>query len=131
MNPWILLVAALAVPNPLLTPGATRPLTLQQVCETAWGRDQRFVSEAMKKHVAAAYGVRWEDRAQYEFDHLVPRSLGGADNILNLWPQPLGEAKRIKDPLEVRLGNMVCRGELTLAAAQKQMRTWGRDQGDR
>lgn len=126
----ILLALALAVPNPKLTPGVTRPLTLQQVCSTKWGKDKRFVSDAMKLHVATAYGIKWEDRDQYEFDHLIPRSLAGADNILNLWPQPLAEAKQIKDPLEVRLGKQVCRGELTLAAAQQQMRQWGRSQGE-
>lgn len=120
-----LLVMALSVPNPDLTPGLTRQLPKAVVCSTKWGLDRRFVSTAMKKHVASAYGVPWEKRAFYEFDHLIPRSIGGADDVLNLWPQPISEA-RIKDRREVQLNKDVCAGRITLEAAQQEMKRWGR-----
>ncbi len=103
--------------NKDLTPGMTRSLTVETVCSTKWGLDRRFVTIAMKRHVAAAYGVPWIDRICCEFDHLIPRSLGGADNILNLWPQPWPEAKQ-KDHLEIVLGQLVCAKRLSLKEAQ-------------
>jgi hypothetical protein len=95
----LLLLALLARPNLNETPGLVRPLSRVAVCSTKWGLDRRHVTDAMKKRVAYAYGVRWADRGRYEFDHLVPRELGGADDERNLWPQPLAEA-RVKDQEE-------------------------------
>lgn len=117
---WLLVLALAgpARPDRHLTPGAVRELSLKTVCETRWGVDRRFITETMKRHVAAAYGVPWARRGRYEFDHLVPRSLGGDDVESNLWPEPLGEARHLKDPLEVRVGKLVCAGEVTLSEAQ-------------
>jgi hypothetical protein len=112
------------VPNPVLTPGAVVPkITLQTICTTKWGLDHRFVTVNMRRHVLAAYGVAWADRDQVELDHLIPRSIGGADDILNLWPQPWADAHR-KDVREVALWRAVCKGTITLAAAQAEMRGW-------
>src|SRR2546425_5639940 len=97
-----LLLLLLAVPDPQLTPGVARPLTRQHVCTMRWGRDARHVTTKMKQKVAAAYHVPWSQRARYEFDHLIPRELGGDDVIENLWPQPIYEAKHVKDPEENR-----------------------------
>jgi hypothetical protein len=105
-----------------LTPGVVRPMTAAEVCSIAWGTDRRFVTERMKQHVATVYGVAWKSRAKYEFDHLIPRSLGGADDVLNLWPEPLAEAKRLKDVLEVKLWKLVCAHELRLVDAQEWIR---------
>ncbi len=122
----LLLLASAAVaqdrPNPDLTPGAVRPLTLGTVCTTRWGVDRRHVTTAMRRHVFAAYGIPWERRADYELDHLVPRSLAGADDILNLFPQPWPSARK-KDRLEVALGKRVCAGTMTLPQAQRAFRT--------
>lgn len=126
-----LLLLLLARPDPAVTPGVVRPLTTAQVCQTRWGHDRRHVTAAMKRHIAAAYGRR---RAMIvgsrrgpccEFDHLIPRSLGGADDVRNLWIQNWAEARR-KDRVEVALHRAVCRGDLPLAEAQRQMRRWGR-----
>lgn len=112
--------AARIRPDAAHTPGLTRALTRQQVCGTKWGKDRRAVTLAMKRHVAAAYGVPWAEHAKYEFDHLIPRELGGADDERNLWPQPWDgpTGARAKDRLENRLHRAVCAGELTLDSAQ-------------
>jgi hypothetical protein len=125
---WIAAVLAVglsvAVPDPHLTPGAVRPLTHRQVCTTKWSRDERHVTVRMKREVATRYGLPWPTRG-YVYDHLIPRELGGADVVDNLWPQPRSEAKHIKDPEENRLHRAVCRSEISLEDAQAQMRTWG------
>ena len=120
------LVAQLvALPDAALTPGTVRLLSKEEICATKWGLDRRLVSLRMKQHVARAYNIQWAERDQYEFDHLIPRSLGGADDILNLWPQRWAEARK-KDAQEVRLSRAMCRNEVSLRAAQTQMRRWGR-----
>jgi len=121
----LVLALALTLPNPEQSPGVTRPLSTTQVCTTRWGLDRRHVTVAMKRRVARAYGIPWADRRAYEFDHLIPRELGGADDVRNLWPQPIAEA-RVKDRQENRLHRDVCAGRLSLAAAQREMRLWGR-----
>jgi hypothetical protein len=110
-------------PDPKLTPGAARPLTKQQVCSAAWGKDARHVTPAMKVIVATEYKLKRSDIVAYghgsccEFDHRLPRSLAGADSVANLWPQPWVEAKQ-KDRLEDWAGHQVCTGKMTLKDAQ-------------
>jgi hypothetical protein len=125
-----LLVLQLALPNRALTPGVVRPLTTAQVCATRWSKDARHVTETMKREVATRYGLTRRDITARgrgpccEVDHVIPRELGGADDVLNLQPQPWREAHR-KDVDENRLHRAVCAGTITLAAAQQAMRQWG------
>jgi hypothetical protein len=129
----LLLTAASAgdLPNTRLTPGAVRPLTHKTICSTIWSRDRRFVTARMKLQVYRSYGmIGPKDKAcvpdahgrRCEIDHLIPRSLGGADDVKNLWPQPFGtkpwNAAR-KDRLEVRLSKDVCSGKIKLVTARR------------
>lgn len=111
-------------PNHVLTRGLTRDLSLKTVCETRWGVDRRKVTLSMKRRVFAAYGLPWASHALYEVDHLIPRSLAGADDTVNLWPQawagPYGAHQ--KDHLEIILGKLVCNGSMTLEFAQEAIR---------
>jgi hypothetical protein len=117
------MMAYLLAVNLVFTPGLVRPLSTAQVCATKWGLDRRFVTVSMKQYVAGLYGVPWENRRQYEFDHLIPRELAGADDVRNIWPQLLAEARE-KDKLENALHRQVCAGLVTLRAAQAQMKAW-------
>ena len=48
--------------TPKLTPGAIRhDLSKKEICATKWGKDQRYVTEKMKREVYHAYA------------HLMPR----------------------------------------------------------
>jgi hypothetical protein len=114
-----ILIVGPFVPNPTLTPGATVPGV--NVCGTKWGLDRRHVTPAMRHSVFAAYRVPYEKHALYELDHLIPRELGGADDVANLWPQPWPDAHK-KDRLENALHRLVCTGALPLADAQAQIR---------
>lgn len=128
---FALLAALPAQPNFAVTPGVARPLTKIQVCATAWGKDARHVTAAMKKQVAENYGLEPDRIVGYgkgpccEYDHLISRELGGADDVKNLWPQPWVDAKK-KDALENSLHRDVCVGTITLGDAQKRIVNWGR-----
>ena len=121
-------LSAQARPDPVLTPGVARPLTQVQVCAVKWGKDARHVTAEMKVIVATSYGLKRADVVAYgkgpccEFDHLISRELGGADDVKNLWPQPWAEAKK-KDQLENWLHVQVCSSKMTLADAQQQIAT--------
>jgi hypothetical protein len=130
---WCFSVAAFAgpLPDPTLTPGVTRDLTLGKVCNTRWGRDSRAVTASMKRQVYASYhmvphsGECALSPRGCEIDHLIPRELGGADDVRNLWPQPYGGPCNAidKDRLENRLHRMVCAGEMPLEDAQRAIAT--------
>jgi hypothetical protein len=120
------LVLALVL-NVVLTPGVARPLTTAEVCATRWGRDHRHVTPAMRRIVLHAYGRRPPRKGHKgccELDHRIPRELGGADVVANLWAEPWPDAHR-KDREENRLHAAVCAGTLTLAAAQAAILRWG------
>ncbi len=120
----LLLLAGPIRPNPVHTPGVVRDLTQQTICTTRWGVDRRMVTQAMKRQVFKNYGIPWADHGLYEVDHLIPRSLGGADAVANLWPQAwAGDyGARKKDVLEQKLGRKVCNGEITLTSARKSLK---------
>jgi hypothetical protein len=136
----VLAILILGPVAPTATPGVVDPtVTPAAVCSTRWGTDARHVSEAMKQAVARRYGVRYPairaghrltaaeraQRAKWEIDHLIPRELGGADDVDNLWPQPIADA-HVKDRRENALHRAVCGGAVSLEAARAEMRAWGK-----
>jgi len=113
--------AQVAMPDPQLTPGATRPLTTKQVCTIKWGRDERHLSQSTKKQVCVAYGITSGcPGPKWELDHSKSRELAGSDDRKNIWPQPIKEA-RMKDRLENLLHKKVCAGEISLPEAQREI----------
>lgn len=93
-----------------LTPGLTRDLTVTKICKTKWGQDARAVTAAMKQHVIDAYNLdvkscpltslKGKRVRRLEIDHLIPRSIGGADDVQNLWPQCYEQVKPDKSQQE-------------------------------
>ena len=122
------------MPDPRLTPGVVRPgLTKAKICAIKWGKDERHVSEAMKKQVFTAYGYSGNDdpkcvpagKRRCEIDHLISRELGGADEVANLWPQSYGTSPWnavLKDKLENRLNKEMCAGQITLREARQWLK---------
>jgi hypothetical protein len=109
------------LPDPKLTPGDVFPdATKDDVCTPGWSSEHRHVTESMRDQVYSEYG-RTRGPGCCEVDHLIPLELGGSNDIKNLWPQPddprPGDAE--KDSLENDLHARVCRGEISLADAQK------------
>jgi hypothetical protein len=110
-------------PRANLTPGATLPLTKAQVCAAAAEQSIRAVPISLQREVLAMYGVKKAAEA-YEVDYLITPELGGATDIRNLWPEPYYDTAwnaHVKDQLEERLHEMVCRGDVDLATAQQDI----------
>ena len=117
------------LPKAQLTPGAADArLTAAKLCAAQFTtRDERHVTQATKRRVCAAYGIRTgcPGRA-YEIDHLISIELGGAESPENLWPQPADAIDvigfRTKDKVENAAHRAVCAGRISLEDAQQGIR---------
>ena len=109
------------LPDPKLTPGATLPVTPQDICVPGYSRKVRNVPAGVKRQVYAEYGITRHKPGDYEVDHLISLQLGGSNSVRNLWPQSFRTRPwnaRVKDALENRMHADVCRGRVGLASAQ-------------
>lgn len=80
-----------ALPDRALTPGdALAGVTVEQLRQPGYSRHARHISVELRRQVLAEYGIAWEERRDYELDHLVSLSIGGSNDIKNLWPEPPG-----------------------------------------
>jgi len=116
-------VPARSVPDVSLTPGATILASRNQVCSGA-NPNNRSVPASLQRKVFEEYGIPGAKSVAYEVDYLITPALGGADDIHNLWPQSYSETvwnARVKDALEDRLHDLVCRGQIDLATAQRDI----------
>jgi hypothetical protein len=125
-----------ALPNARLTPGAVNPAVTQAdihstICARGYTRSIRppeRYTERLKRRQIREYGYRDRKLWHYEEDHLISLELGGSPTSpRNLWPEPHkvagGWGSYTKDRLENRLNHMVCRGEISLARAQRMIAT--------
>jgi hypothetical protein len=113
-----------AVPDPRLTPGVARPVSLQEVCTKNMSDDAQLLPASLRKAVLEEYGVDPAVSRDYQLDYLISPQLGGTDNIRNLWPEPQSSTSwnvQAKDALENRLHQLVCRGAVDLATAQHDL----------
>lgn len=114
-------VEARAIPDRTLTPGATLPVTREDVCSAGIPSQAAMISEPVARQVFAAYGISHPSPRAYELDYLITPALGGDNDIRNFWPQPYRSTiwnAHYKDALEDHLHRLVCEGNLELATAQ-------------
>ncbi|MFD3499446.1 hypothetical protein [Streptomyces sp. NPDC058678] len=121
------------------TPGAISPAVTQSnlastICRkggyTSGIRPSTSVTGKEKKLNAASYGYTGR-MGDAEYDHLISLQLGGDPNdYRNLWVEPADPGHRSgagvnnkKDPVETKLHTAVCKGTVSLAAAQKTIVT--------
>lgn len=115
------------LPNSSLTPGAIRPVSLNEICSIPENDDlDPKVSLSTEMAVLKEYGLPSDPSAahKYQIDYLVNPQLGGTDDIRNLWPQPYSSSgwnARAKDALEQHLHQMVCSRTVNLAVAQREL----------
>lgn len=113
-------------PDWRLTPGATIPVTADEVCGSDASKYVPAVPVSLKRKVFELYGVAPPQPDAYEVDYLITPELGGATDIRNLWPEPYHDTlwnAHVKDQLEDRLHRMVCHGDVDLATAQRDIST--------
>ncbi len=112
------------VPDRNLTPGATRAVTIGDVCSIAHEDVVREVPTSMREEIFHEYGIVNAHAQDYEIDYLIAPGLGGAEDIHNLWPEPYTSTTwnaHVKDDLEERLHQMVCAGKVDLSTAQNDI----------
>ena len=83
----------------------------------------RNVTNQEKIQIGASYGIKPADFSKYEFDHLIPLSIGGNNTPKNIWPQPLGEAHE-KDKAEFAAYKAISSGGVSQMEAIKQVLIW-------
>jgi hypothetical protein len=118
--------AAMTVPNRNLTPGATRTVSVSEVCSMPHEEVVRDVPGSLREQVFREYGIANPQPQDYEIDYLIAPGLGGAQDIHNLWPEPsmaVAWNAHDKDALEERLHQLVCDGKLDLPTAQQAIAT--------
>ena len=116
--------------NPLpvmgLTPGATRAVSLESICNLQEPEANLPVDASLERQVFSEYGLPLSSRDAYEVDYLITPELGGATDIRNLWPEPYATTDwnaHVKDALESRLHELVCQGKMQLSTAQNEIAT--------
>ena len=113
-----------AEPNRRLTPGATRSVTIGDVCSIPHEEVVSEVSPSLRQQVFREYGIANARPDDYEIDYLIAPGLGGVEDLHNLWPEPSTDSTwnaHVKDALEEHLHEMVCAGKLDLSTAQRDI----------
>ncbi|MEV0743447.1 hypothetical protein AB0I51_47790 [Streptomyces sp. NPDC050549] len=125
--------------DPKCTPGAISPAVTQSnlkstICRkggyTSGIRPSTSVTGKEKELNAASHGFTGR-MGDAEYDHLISLQLGGDPNdYRNLWVEPADPGHKkgsgvnnAKDPVETKLHTAVCKGKVTLAAAQQAIVT--------
>lgn len=116
-----------SLPNRALTPGMTRPVSVEEVCAEGDDDLDPEVPASRQEAVFREYGIAMDHSAQdFQVDYLISPQLGGTDDVRNLWPQSYKETAwnaRAKDALERHLYQMVCDRKIDLAEAQREIAT--------
>ena len=113
-------------PDGSLTPGATRQVTMSEVCASPREEVIGEVSVSLRQEVFEKYGIFNARPDDYEIDYLIAPGLGGTEDVRNLWPEPYYARvwnAHVKDALEERLHELVCSGQLDLSTAQHDIAT--------
>jgi hypothetical protein len=115
------------LPDSRCTPGAIRAgVPLATICAFGYSRSVRppeSFTEPLKLAQMRAYGLPGSP-SDYEEDHLVPLSIGGAPrDPRNLWPEPRTGPNNAeqKDQLETWAARMACAGRIPLGRVQHGM----------
>jgi len=122
------------LPDTKLTPGAINPDVNQSnieatICKRGWTSTIRppvSYADQLKVGQIGQYRYADTDPAHYEEDHLISLGLGGDPlSPKNLWPQPNSGKWNfdMKNKLENVLNKLVCARRMTLAEAQREIRT--------
>ncbi|MEO8071592.1 MAG: zf-HC2 domain-containing protein [Acidobacteriota bacterium] len=113
-----------ALPVAAFTPGATVNVSVAELCGSAASPSRRVLPASMRLEVVRAYGMQDVSADDYELDYLITPELGGAPVAANLWPERYSGHRwnaGVKDQLESLLPELVCKGEIDLQTAQRDI----------
>lgn len=116
------------MPDRTCTPGTINPNVTQQnlkdtVCKPGYSSEIRppvSYTNKLKTQLIKSYGLTGKS-SDYELDHLIPLSIGGAPkDPKNLWPEKWTgkNSAKAKDAIEDKTHRELCKGNLTLVQAQ-------------
>jgi hypothetical protein len=115
------------LPDRRCTPGAIRSgVSLSTICHAGYSRSARppeSYTEPLKLRQIRAYSLSGPAR-DYEEDHLIPLSIGGAPAApANLWPEPRRgpHSAEEKDQLESWAVRIACARRMPLGSLQSAM----------
>lgn len=77
---------------------------------------ERNVSQHTKTQIYALYGVPTHCRPFYTIDHFIPLSIGGTNDVRNLWPEARA-VKKARQNLEQTIFKKLERGQITQTQA--------------
>jgi hypothetical protein len=83
---------------------------------------ERNVSTSTKNKIIAEYDKEFGfdcqkmNRGDFKIDHFIPLSIGGSNDVKNLWPQHKSVYK-ITDPLESEVANLIVKAKIKQADA--------------
>lgn len=136
--PIVLLVCAVSTsfarqdipegPHPAKTPGSlcANSTTLRYPEKIKYC--DRDVPTGLKKRIIQEYDVEFGyeiqqlPRADFKIDHLIPLSIGGSNDISNLWPQHKS-VYAYSDPLETSVFELISVGKIKQAEAIRVIKT--------
>jgi len=121
-NPVDVLEAG-ALPIRAFTPGATAPVSTEELCAGRGPRKEEIAPD-VRQAVLRDYGMEGLAETEYELDYLITPELGGSSDRRNLWPERYGSRvwnARVKDELERLLPALVCGGRIDLHTAQRDI----------
>jgi hypothetical protein len=127
-NPTNIKITSTIYPNSNLTPGNL--LTMDEYILCIPGNPEKIqmnkgvIPESVVKQVFANYQIKYPTTKAYQIDKFIPYSLGGSDNIKNLWPQSIDyPGYKEKDIAEKYLYNLMCNKTINITEAQLRIKT--------
>lgn len=124
VNDTNLTLVKVIYPNRTMTPGDIMSTNITEICVSGYSDTVRNVSQHTRETVFIMYKLSPnQPEGSFEVDHLVPLSIGGSNNIKNLWPQPKEPRPgyKEKDVLENYYHRQVCDGKMDIREAQAIM----------
>jgi hypothetical protein len=81
------------------------------------------VTDKMKLTVAKSYNIKESDVSKFTFDHYIPLTLGGANDVSNIWPVP----KEVSSTKKVYVDDVTAQlrdGKISQEDAVRLVKAW-------